>query len=164
MRIAQGAVLLLQLGEHAYVLNGDDGLPGERVKEGNLRIREGANLTPPDTDGADGAAFSEHRDSEDGAAADPVTGGGPVSGFGGEIFYVYDPPLHDSPSGHTFAGQGHRERFSEPFQYGFFQPILGHEGQLIAIRGDHAAKHRLAEQGGASCNHVEYWLHVGRRR
>jgi hypothetical protein len=61
--LGRGGLLLerlFRLGEQPDVLNGDDGLVGEGLKEGNLRVGEWPALLPGDGDGADRIAISQH--------------------------------------------------------------------------------------------------------
>jgi len=50
MSIGEGAVLFLQLGEKAHVLDGDQRLIGERTKQLDLSLAELAWLAPSDSD------------------------------------------------------------------------------------------------------------------
>ena len=68
--LARGGLLLQGLGkipvsalellEQADVLDGDDGLVGERPEELHLALREGPGLCPRDEDRADGMPVPEH--------------------------------------------------------------------------------------------------------
>ena len=60
LRRSSGSVYL-QLGEQANVLDGDDGLGGERLEQSNLAITERSRLTSGDGDRPDHAAFVQHR-------------------------------------------------------------------------------------------------------
>ena len=56
------AALLLDLGEQAHILDGDDGLGGEGLEQLDLARREGPRLGLAQHDGAAGdAALAQHR-------------------------------------------------------------------------------------------------------
>ena len=52
----------LQLAEQPDVLDGDDGLVGERLDQLDLLVRERPGLRPGDHDDADGRAVAQDRD------------------------------------------------------------------------------------------------------
>src|SRR5262249_16326714 len=64
MGISQRPVLLLQLGEQADVLNGDDGLVREGLEKGNLFVREGPRLSLRNGERSNGMSFTQHRHRE----------------------------------------------------------------------------------------------------
>src|SRR5262245_33023802 len=57
----EGAILLLQLGEQSNILDGDHGLVGEGLEQGNLLRPEAARLTPGDAYYAECHPLSHHR-------------------------------------------------------------------------------------------------------
>jgi hypothetical protein len=61
-RFGEVAVLGLQLLEEADVLDGDDGLIGESLEEGDLLVGERSRLRAPDRNGPDGLTFPQERD------------------------------------------------------------------------------------------------------
>jgi len=68
-RLRQLAVALLQLREQAHVLDGDDGLVRERLKQGDLGVSERRDLGAPELDGADRHSLAQERHAEKGAVA-----------------------------------------------------------------------------------------------
>src|SRR6266851_3685083 len=69
MRFCKGEVLFLQLREQSHILDGDYGLVGKGLEEGDLLSRERAHLEPPDRDYADNGVLAHERDDEHGAEA-----------------------------------------------------------------------------------------------
>ena len=65
-RLGQVAIPCLELLEQPNVLDRDDGLAGERLKERDLLGRERSTLPPADRDGADCDTLPQHRHAEDG--------------------------------------------------------------------------------------------------
>jgi hypothetical protein len=59
VRLGQRPVLLLQLGEEAHVLDGDDRLVREGLEQADLLVRERDRLGPSELDGADRDAFAD---------------------------------------------------------------------------------------------------------
>src|SRR5262249_56795349 len=59
--LRQVAVAYVQLLEQAHVLDGDDGLVGERLHQLDLLVREGMNLPAVDDNGAQDLAFLQER-------------------------------------------------------------------------------------------------------
>ena len=58
-----------QFREEANVLDGDDGLIGERLQELDLFGREGPGCGASDADRSNGASFTQHRDLENASVA-----------------------------------------------------------------------------------------------
>jgi hypothetical protein len=69
-RLRQLAVTRPKLSEQADVLDGDDGLGGERPQKVDLLLKEGPRLAPRDPDGSDGAVTLEHRHRQQTAIAE----------------------------------------------------------------------------------------------
>src|SRR5438552_8747791 len=67
--VSKRAILFLDLGEEPHVLDGDDGLVGEGLEEGDLPVREEPLFGAPDVDCSDRNPFSHQRDVEGGAMA-----------------------------------------------------------------------------------------------
>src|SRR6266481_8673270 len=65
-RLCQVAVAGLQLLEQAHVLDGDDGLVGESLKEGDLLIGEGPKLGSVDRNRPNGYALTQQRCRDEG--------------------------------------------------------------------------------------------------
>jgi hypothetical protein len=63
--LRERTVLLLKFGEQAHVLDGDDGLVGERPNQVDLFLGERPLLPPGDGDRAYGTLLTEHRHGED---------------------------------------------------------------------------------------------------
>ena len=61
MGLREGQVLPFQLGEQPDVLDGDDRLGGEGLRQRDLLVREGLDFSPPQDDDADGYAFAQER-------------------------------------------------------------------------------------------------------
>ena len=64
MGLGERAVLLLQFREQPHVLDGNDGLVGEGLHEGDLRVGEEAGLLARQGNGADAAALPQHRSAQ----------------------------------------------------------------------------------------------------
>jgi hypothetical protein len=93
---------LLRLGEEADVLDGDDGLVGERLEESDLLVGEGTHFASADEDGADGAALAQEGSAERRAPPEPAGDIFPdrkVISLG-QIFDVDNPRLAYSVSGY----------------------------------------------------------------
>ena len=60
-RFLEVACLRLHLVEQPHVVDGDDGLFGERLKKRDLSIGERARLEPDDRNRADRLAVAKHR-------------------------------------------------------------------------------------------------------
>ena len=60
-RLAQFCIAFLQFFEQAHVLDGDDSLIGEGLKQLNLLIRKRTDVGSPNGDRADGYAFTLQR-------------------------------------------------------------------------------------------------------
>ena len=69
-RFLEVARLRLHLVEQAHVVDGDDGLFGERLKERDLSIGERARLEPDKRNSADRLAVAKHRHGQHGPEAD----------------------------------------------------------------------------------------------
>jgi hypothetical protein len=69
-RLLEIACLGLHLVEQAHIVDGDYGLFGERLKEGDLSRREGARLESDEGDRADRLAVAKHRHCQHGPEAD----------------------------------------------------------------------------------------------
>ena len=102
---SSGAVGLLQLLEQADVLDGDDGLVGERLQQSDLLLGERPDLHPPQEDRPDGNPFADQRHGQHGAVAACL--GMTLYGVGerklcfGELLDVVDvdrPSLANGPS------------------------------------------------------------------
>src|SRR6185503_1930373 len=65
VRLRQGAVLLVQLREQAYVLDRNDRLIGKGLEQCDLLVAEGSDGSPGHRDGAHWPVIPEHRDGED---------------------------------------------------------------------------------------------------
>src|SRR4030095_2961927 len=63
-RLGEGRVLGLKLGEEADVLDGDDGLVGEGLDQGDLLVEEGAHFEPEGGKAPDGNAVAKKGDGE----------------------------------------------------------------------------------------------------
>src|SRR6516225_4481309 len=55
---------LLRLGEQAHILDGDNGLVGEGLEQGNLPLSEEASLGAPENDRADRDTLSHQRNAQ----------------------------------------------------------------------------------------------------
>src|SRR5262249_33817174 len=69
-RDAQLGVARLQLGEQADVLDGNDGLVGERLDELDLLVAERLDVASPQSERADRLSVAQHRDREDRAESE----------------------------------------------------------------------------------------------
>src|SRR5579864_3504149 len=61
MGICEGAILFLKLIKQTDILDGNDGLVGEGLKELDLNLREGSGGIPRYRDRPNGPAVTEHR-------------------------------------------------------------------------------------------------------
>src|SRR5262245_36341258 len=77
MGLGQRTLLLLQLLEQPHVLDGNDGLVGERLEQRDLLIRELPYLLPAKEERSDRHAFPEKRYSEAGSMPHPQGDLGP---------------------------------------------------------------------------------------
>jgi hypothetical protein len=100
-RLCQIAIALSQLREEPHILDGDDGLIGEGLQEGDLPLAERPDLGAPDGDRSDGNAlphqgYPEHRAvphlSRDRASL------GELPRLGGQIVHVDGPGLEHGPA------------------------------------------------------------------
>src|SRR5262249_38139777 len=91
--LGQLAVPRLQLLEQPDVLDGDDGLVGERLQQADLCIGEDTGLPPADSDRPDGLAPAKHRDRYE-APITTLPREGPV-GRRVRVRQVDDRPLPD---------------------------------------------------------------------
>ena len=91
--IGSGRLLLQglpQFIEQTRILDGDDGLGGEVLYQGNLFFREGPNLLTVDDDDANQYIVLEHRHVNDGSRAAELSrhSGGSYSGVVGGLGYL----------------------------------------------------------------------------
>jgi hypothetical protein len=63
-RLRQVAITGLQLLEQPHILDGDDGLVGEGLEQGDLAVREEPGLDAPEADRANRDTFAHQRDAE----------------------------------------------------------------------------------------------------
>jgi hypothetical protein len=66
-RLGQVTVTSLELLEEPHVLDGDDGLVGERLQEVDLFVGEGRGLQAPGVENTDKLAVTEHGHRQDAA-------------------------------------------------------------------------------------------------
>ena len=109
MRPRQRLVLLLNVGEQAHVLDGDDGLVGEGSYQANLLVSEWLDLQASYQDCTDCSAFTEKRHRQNSAD----TGDAHVAFRTGklvegrlDIRNVDDPRINDRAAGDEGAVDG----------------------------------------------------------
>src|SRR4029453_16817313 len=86
-------ILRLQLSEQPHVLDGNDGLVGKGLEQGDLVFGEGGHFASADEDCANGDALTQERSAESRAIPEPAGEISPdreVVGLG-QIFDVEDP-------------------------------------------------------------------------
>src|SRR4051812_6894598 len=98
------AVATLKILEQARVLDGDHGLVGEGLQEGNLLVGEGPELQATHQDRADRDAVSDQGRGEDGPNPEPFMEGAcdrefSVTLYGG-VFKVDRSPVDDRAASH----------------------------------------------------------------
>ena len=100
-RPGQFAVPLLQFREQSHVLDGDDGLVGEGLKQRDLLVRERIHLGAPKVDRAHCRPFPKQRNDQHRPVAELPSQGAALEEFlclGLEISHVNGPPLeHGAP-------------------------------------------------------------------
>src|SRR4029453_1474182 len=102
MRLRQRGVLLLQLLEQPNILDGDHGLVGEGLEQGDLVLGEGAHFASADEDCANCDALTQERSAESRAPPQPpgdISADRKVVSLG-QIFDVDDPRLAYRVSGY----------------------------------------------------------------
>src|SRR5262245_46915346 len=109
-RLREVAVARLQLLEQPHVLDGDDGLVGEGLKQGDLLVRERIDLGAAELDSTDRFPFTQEGNGQRRAMTELASEGAAfriLLRLGLEISHLYGSPLEDgaSPEGSTH----HRE-------------------------------------------------------
>src|SRR5215471_5534848 len=98
MGLREGLVLLLQLGEQAHVLDGDHGLVGEGLEEGDLLVGEWIHFSAPEVDDPDCRALPKQWHAQDSPMTEPTGVGTTCGKFcrrGLEIRYVNCLPVEE---------------------------------------------------------------------
>jgi hypothetical protein len=104
------AVARLPLGEEADVLDGDDGLTGEGLEQGDLRTGERYRLAPRDRDGPDRLTIPQHRDRQDSPHARQHDAMDVQLGISGEVRNMGHGPGQDRSSGDAAPSRGPGKR------------------------------------------------------
>src|SRR5262249_12593856 len=145
MRLRQRLVLLLQLSEQAHVLDGDDGLVGERLEQLHLRRRERPGAIADDDDRAERASVAKQGHAAGGPPGSRARKIMRVRRICEQVLDVYDGSRQDRASGHlaTIRPQGiyapdEVERLGSVV-------VVGREVQELAIEAAQEAVESFAE-------------------
>jgi hypothetical protein len=155
---------VLRLLEDPRVLEGDDGLVGEGVQEGDLAVRKGPGSKPSDGDGADHVPVLQQGDTE---SASKTRHPRQVADGAFRIIRqkrnVHDRPGQDRPAERAASVRSDRKR--APHGFGSFSPEARESGQVHerAIERDHHALMGAGQSHRSLGHGVEHGLNVGRR-
>ena len=161
MSLCERSVLLLQFGEQADVLDGDDRLGGEGLQELDLPVSERPYLGPPDADRPDGLGPAEQRNAErcpETEGSRKETGLRVFVDLGLHIGNMDRPPLEyrTSHGRSTYQGErAHRMREDRPF--------VSDETEPVTVNLEDRGIQGVAQTGGAPQHCREHGLDVGRR-
>src|SRR5262249_30376885 len=86
---------LLRLGEQAHILDGDDGLVGEGLEQGDLPIGEAPGRVSTDADGPDSLALAQERYRDHAPATGTLDRAPREPGRGLQIGDMDDRPIED---------------------------------------------------------------------
>jgi len=144
--LRRGRLLLEGLGQvanarverlgQADVLDGDGGLGGEALQQGDLLARERPRARPPDEDAAQGRAVAQERHHEDCPDAivvqaklqEPAEAG---ADGGAQVAHVDRPPLENRAADRRVRPDG--VRVAEPLRAGKQPAVNSHEAMVIAL-------------------------------
>jgi len=164
VRLSQRAVLLLQLGEQAHILDGDDRLIREGLEERDLHLRKWPGLGARHGDGADRSPLTEHRYDEDTAPTDhPGDCRILVLWIELDVRNVDDRAVEDGPPGDERAGRARGIDATKLRETLGADVVLGGEVDSLAIESKGCAENPVAQVHGTPDDRVEDRLHVGGR-
>ena len=159
----QRSILLLQLREHAYVVDRDGGLVGEGLQQRDLRVGERPHFAAQDRQAAERRAFSHERDFR--RAVDDVDlqelEDVRVLGLGDRLNVVdHDPPaIEDRASPRELPG----ERQRQPHQPLHPGPRVRRVVEPVTVQTLDDGVARVAQTQCALGNGVEHGLQLGGR-
>jgi hypothetical protein len=160
------SVLIPQLPEQPDVLDGDDRLVGEGLKERNLGFRERPRLSARHEDRPDGAALAEHGHREQAPeAAGQRDDGLHQLAVGQRVLDLDDGTCQDRARGGQPAVRAwsHWKQVAECLERLRRVVVMGGEVQQLPVEAEHGAEQPVAQAHGAPHNGVKDWLCVGPR-
>src|SRR5215467_7555250 len=161
----QRPVLLLQLSKEPHVLDGDDGLVGEGLQQGDLSLRERLDLCARHGDGPDGGALAQHRHPNPRAIADDTRTLSRPFGYLRILLHV--DGLDDTTVPHharaTCRAVADMSRVGSLQLFARQRPHVVARSKMehLPIDEEQRAVEAVAECYRASDDRVEYWLGVG---
>src|SRR4029450_6116129 len=160
MSLRQRPVLLLQLGEQAHILDGNDRLVGESLEEGNLLVGERSHVQSPDHDPTDWRALAEQGGREHGTIAKIVLDRLTDGELGFDLSrHVLD--VDSSPVGNGSANRG--TPIKRHLLYSRERPILRYQPEDVTLQEANDRVVRSADARGILSYYIEYRLEVGWR-
>src|SRR5215467_9039399 len=162
MSVGERAILLLEFGEQSHVLDGDDGLVGEGLEEGDLIVTKRVGFAHADR--ADGTALFEHRDEDRSVETGSVCKSPTVWKLltRSQSDRVNRPALQNRKPADSVPRQW--VRIAAPHDLGIARgPLEGREVEyFVAFEPQDDTERGIAEREGAPKDCVEHWGDVGR--
>jgi len=158
--LGQIPVARLELLEQPHVLDGDHGLVGEGLEEGDLAGREASYLAAAKEEGPGRHAVAEEGQGE--RRPVPESSGDRAAkgklGLGvGEVFDVNRRDVHDGSAGHPAAVDRIRESDGDSFHG---RTVTGDDPELILLDEQQHGVRGLAEPAGRRDERIEHGLQI----
>jgi hypothetical protein len=154
---------LFRFVEQTHVVDGDDCLICERLKDSDLFLRERPNFPSPSTDCTDCPPVSHHRHGDDGPCADALSRIPGVCRVRGLVSDVDDSAVENGASRNAITTEPYRERFEEVRRVGVRQSMRRRQHQTVFLREREAAERGIAQTRRVLDDGIENWPRVGRR-
>ena len=161
----QVSISVLQLLEQPNVLEGDGGLVGEGLQQGDLALGERADLHPADQDRPERGPLAQERHAEGCSVAEAPLVGSPLRKLGlvrfREVAKMDRLPIHNGPAGHRTAVDG--DGLVAPGRKNRDRAVSRHCAERATIRAKDDGVLGVAESRGVLRNGVQHRLEVRRR-
>ena len=165
-RLGEVAVARFQLLEEPDVLDGDDGLVGERLQQLDLLVRERPRLGARDGDRPDGISFAHHRDRQ---VATIAEGSGESErrwanvGVVLEVAHLDDGAVQDGRCDLRLPTRRPRVGAAKRLEPLVCKVVVSDEVDQLTVEAKHAAEEAVAELDDARSDRVEHGLDIGGR-
>src|SRR5215831_11787496 len=159
MSLGQSAILLLQLREQAHVLDRDDGLIGEGLKQGDLSVRKELGLGTTEVDRTDRDAFSHQGHAEvcmNAFSPRECSTHREFLCFRFQVSNMNRPPVEHCATIDRFSDQRDGARDGD-------RAVMRGEQQTITFPTEDGGVEGLAQASCALRYGIEHWLDVSRR-
>ena len=154
---------LFRLVEQPHVLDGDDGLVGEGLKELGLRVGEAAGPLSHDDDHAHGRPLAQEGHADEAPPAARLRQRMRVLGILHHVFDVHDGAAQDDAPRRLFATRPNRVHLLDDPQRLRRVVVVGRDVNLLTVEPADEAIQPIAQAHGAPYDRVEDGLDIGRR-